>query len=220
MLNQNKRLSKNYVPIAIKWLISFFCAVCILLLFLILSTSNFDLTIDKKDPFSFNYQLVNLQESSGVQGILIGTHGIVVTEYDYRARVFDLYFKANGSPLFGYGQSFIDACAKYQTPKDCTLLPAIAKVETDLCKTDISSSQYNCWGFGGSGRNRIIYSSFDRSIDEITRRLVEGYGLDFFRNPEAGELFYCGSHCDRWGENVITVQNELKQFALQNGYSL
>lgn len=129
---------------------------------------------------------------------------------DHRARVFDLYFLENNSPLYGHGKDFVAACDKYNTPQDCTLLPAIAKVETNLCKTDISASQYNCWGYGGSGENRIIYSSFEESIDSITGRLMNGYRTAFFEDPEIGELYYCGSHCHLWGDHVKEVQNQLR----------
>lgn len=142
------------------------------------------------------------------------------TTYNYRARVFDLYFRENDSPLEGQGQTFIEACKQYGAPSDCTLLPAIARVETDFCKTDISASQFNCWGYGGSGENRIIYSSFEESIDNITKRLMDGYGEGFFNNPEIGELYYCGRHCNRWGDHVIVAQNDLKNYARSLGYEL
>lgn len=216
---KNKHL-KKYAPIVLKLGLSMFLAICILVLYFLLAGSEIKLPLSNDEDYSTNYKLTNLQESQQVHGVDIGPHDLVLNQYDYRARIFDLFFRANNSPLEGHGQDFADACDKYHTPEDCTLLPAIAKVETDLCKTDISSSQYNCWGYGGSGENRIIYKSFEESIDQITGRLMNGYGAGFFKDPEAGELFYCGSHCNLWGDNVKSVQKDLKQFAILNGYTL
>jgi len=170
--------------------------------------------------YSTSYSFTNDLEAKSVKGeSLLPTH-IEVETYSYRAWILDEYFKKHSSPLEGKGQVFVDACNKYNAPKDCTLLPAIAKVETDLCKTDISARQYNCWGYGGSGENRIVYQSFEQAIDDITGRLMKGYGLRFFNNPEAGQLFYCGSHCDAWGGHVKSVQNDIKQYAISLGYEM
>ncbi len=136
----------------------------------------------------------------------------------FQGFLFDQYFKSNHSPLYGYGDDFVNACEKYGAPKDCTLLLAIAKVETNLCKTGLSYPQYNCWGWGGSGSNRIIFSNFEESIDTITRRLMEGYGRGFFENANnGGGLSYCGSHCTSWGFHVKSEQNYLRQYLKDNG---
>lgn len=134
--------------------------------------------------------------------------------------VLDLYFERENSPLRGQGETFSRACRKYGAPADCLLLPAIAKVETDLCKAEggISARQHNCWGFGGSGPNRILYPNFSTAIDEITRRLMSGYGYNFFRNPEIGELAYCGAHCNTWGEKVNSEISRINQFNISQGY--
>ncbi|KKQ36040.1 MAG: hypothetical protein US52_C0011G0004 [candidate division WS6 bacterium GW2011_GWA2_37_6] len=179
--------------------------------------------------FSSNYSVKNNNSGSAILSVSANADSnaktvqsveLSYTSYDYRARVFDLYFKKNNSPLYGHGQAFAAACDRYSTPHDCTLLPAIAKVETDLCKTAGSAAQFNCWGYGGSAENRIVYKNFDQAADDITKRLMAGYSAKFFTDPEYGELTYCGPHCSQWGDHVKTVQNDLKQFAKQNGYSL
>ena len=162
---------------------------------------------------STDYSVENTSPAGEVLGSNVKSQESAVlgfTSYDYRARIFDIYFKKNNSPLYGYGQSFVNACDKYGAPHDCTLLPAIAKVETNLCKTQGSATQHNCWGYGGSGENRIVYKNYDQAIDEITRRLMVGYSSKFFLDPEYGELVYCGPHCAKWGDHVKVVQKELK----------
>jgi len=180
------------------------------------------LDLDSKG-YSLDYKIQNTANSSRVlaaTNIPLTTTKMSYKTYDYRARVFDLYFKKEDSPLYGKGQSFIDACDKYGAPKDCTLLPAIARIETNLCRTGISYVQFNCWGYGGSGENRINYPNYESAIDEITRRLMQGYTIQFFEDPEYGELTYCGPHCYRWGDHVKQVQTELKLFAKEQGYEL
>lgn len=137
----------------------------------------------------------------------------------FQGYLFDEYLEAQNSPLAGHGEDFVQACADYETPKDCTLLIAISRIETGYCTTDISAQQFNCWGFGGSGPNRILYSSFEESIDEITRRLMEGYGTRFFENPNNGALFYCGRHCVKWGDYVLEEQIRLKNYLRDNGFN-
>lgn len=132
--------------------------------------------------------------------------------------LFDKYFASHNSPLFGFGEEFVKACNKYDTPKDCTLLPAIAKIETDLCKTGISAKQYNCWGWGGSGSNRIIFHSFPEAVDTITGRLKVGYGDRFFENANNGALTYCGRHCVNYGNHVESEKRRINQFFQANGH--
>ncbi len=138
--------------------------------------------------------------------------------YDYRAHIFDSYFRENNSPLIGYGQTFVDACDKYGAPHDCLLMVAIAKAETDLCKTEGADLQKNCWGFGGSGENRIVYPNYETSITEVTRRVMEGYGTRFFNDANNGKFYYCGRHCERWGDVVNSYKYEINRFGVMLGY--
>ncbi len=141
-----------------------------------------------------------------------------VTFYSFQAYLFDKYFQSMNSPLAGHGKNFVNACRKYGTPKDCTLLLAIAKVETNYCKAGLSLEQKNCWGFGGSGPNRILYESFEESIDEVTRRVKEGYTNRFFEDPNYGALSYCGSHCTSWARHVQSERYRIRSFFEANGY--
>jgi hypothetical protein len=141
------------------------------------------------------------------------------TSKSFQGHIFDLYFAQQDSPLYGYGEHFVEACRTYGAPEDCTLLPAIAKVETNFCKTDISAQQFNCWGWGGSGPNRILFNSFPQAIDTITRRLMIGYGERFFNDANFGGLTYCGRHCVNWGNYVEEEKRRIDRFFESNGYS-
>lgn len=137
---------------------------------------------------------------------------------DYKSFVFDKYFEANNSPLEGYGKNFVEACKRYGAPDDCLLMVAIAKAETDLCKTGRSDAQKNCWGFGGSGSNRIVWSDYETAIDEVTRRVMEGYGTRFFNDANNGELYYCGRHCTKWGDVVNSYKYQINEFGISLGF--
>lgn len=139
---------------------------------------------------------------------------VEVSYLDYRAFVLDKYFEKYNSPLFGFGNNFVEACEKYGTPRDCTFLPAIAYVETKLCTKASSLKQFNCWGWGGSGENRIVFSSFYESIDTITRGMVKGYGINNLNNPYKLVGTYCGPNCNPyWASSVEREQKNINNLA-------
>jgi len=151
--------------------------------------------------------IYNSQENGIVQASYIST-----VYQDYRAFILDKYFEKYNSPLKGYGNDFIVACDKYNLTEDCTIIPAIAYVETGLCTLGISAKQFNCWGYGGSNSNRVVFNNFSNSIDTVTRILASSYGSSIF-NPLSMAHNYCGSHCNNWGEGVNTQRNEIKQLS-------
>lgn len=156
---------------------------------------------------SFPNEINNSQDSVVIQSSYISPK-----YQDYRAFILDKYFEMYNSPLKGYGTDFIVACDKYNLTVDCTIIPAIAYVETGLCTLGISAKQFNCWGFGGSESNRVVFKNFSESIDTVTRILASGYGSSLL-NPLAIAHNYCGSHCNNWGEGVNTQRNEIKQLS-------
>jgi hypothetical protein len=141
-----------------------------------------------------------------------------VTNSDYRAIVLDSYFSRYNSPLTGYGQVFVDNCNKYNAPYDCTTLPAIAFVETKLCTLAASEREKNCWGFGGSPPNRMIFKSYNDAIDLITKRLVNGYGPSYMTDPVSMQYVYCGPNCHSWGRGVQQQRDVINQMSIGMGY--
>lgn len=131
---------------------------------------------------------------------------------DYRAYVLDKYFENYSSPLKGFGSEFIVACDKYDLSKDCSVIPAIAFAETKLCTLALSSKHFNCWGFGGSAENRIIFKDFTESIDYVTKTLAKGYGDSLFK-PEDIANQYCGNNCVNWATSVNQQRNVIQSIA-------
>ena len=143
---------------------------------------------------------------------------IYATTSDYRAHVLREYFKKYNSPLVDFAQEFVNACNKYQAPKDCTTLAAIAYVETKLCTLGFAAQQKNCWGFGGSGHNRITFNTYNEAIDYITKTLVSGYGNYYLQNPRLMQYTYCGITCNKWGSGVQSARIEINRISENLGY--
>jgi hypothetical protein len=139
---------------------------------------------------------------------------------DPRAYVLDEYFKANGSPLYGTGKIFVDACERYGAPGDCVTVAAIARNETDLCKYHTSAQYYNCWGFGGGGNDRITFSSWEESINLVTDRLANSYGYKYMLDPSLMERTFCGPDpaCIGWGTRIKYFMSEIDQYPLSLGF--
>jgi hypothetical protein len=145
------------------------------------------------------------------------------TYIDKRAYVLDKYLQSNGSPLYGKGQTFVDACDKYGAPHECITVVAIAFNESHLCKYPGSAEMFNCWGFGGAGVYRRTFSSFDEGIDTVTKVLVQQYGLKYMENPQLMENTFCGTEdplCDSWGRKINYFMNNIRQFSKDLGVDM
>lgn len=174
------------------------------------------------DTFTNTSEKVFEQNSPQVLGITYDTelanNQLSFKSVSYRGVVLDKFFSLYNSPLSGYGNEFVIACDKYGAPKDCTTLAAIAFVETKLCTRDLSDQQKNCWGWGGSPPNRIIFPDYSTAIDTITRGLMNGYGYDRMADPKLMQFRYCGAHCSNWGNGVQIMRGQINQLAIDLGY--
>ncbi len=142
---------------------------------------------------------------------------ISLGNYDKRAYILDQYFKSYNSPLYGYGQIFVNACDKYGAPKDCTTVAAIARNETMLCTYHNSAQMHNCWGFGGGGVHRQSFDSFEQAIDKVTDVLVNQYGVVYMQDPSKMEKIFCGTQdeCIGWGGKIKLFMNEINAYSIQ-----
>ncbi|MEP7103206.1 MAG: hypothetical protein ABI721_00665 [Candidatus Dojkabacteria bacterium] len=144
------------------------------------------------------------------------------TYIDKRAYVLDRYLQSNNSPLAGYGQVFVDSCTKYGAPKECITVVAIAYNETHLCKYPGSAEMFNCWGFGGGGENRIAFSSFNESIDQVTKILAIQYGYKYMEDPSLMEGTFCGNEegCTGWGNKIKYFMKDIRNYAASLGVNM
>jgi len=144
------------------------------------------------------------------------------TFVDKRAYVLNRYLESNNSPLAGYGQTFVDACDRYGSPHECITTVAIAYNETHLCKYPGSADMFNCWGFGGGGVNRITFSSFNESIDRVTKVLTQQYGLKYMEDPSLMDGTFCGNEegCNGWGVRIKYFMTDIRNFAQSLGVNM
>jgi hypothetical protein len=155
-----------------------------------------------------------------IQNNLLNYFSVDIGSKDFRAFVFDEYFRINNSPLYGTGQIFVDKCIQYNAPKDCMIVVAIAQAETDLCKYFNSAEMYNCWGFGGPDQYRIRFNNFYEAIDRVYYSLVFYYGIRYILQPNLMQNTFCGNgpECVNWANNVLFAQNQINNFAIQLGF--
>lgn len=175
--------------------------------------------VAKQKNNSNQVELINQETNNTFTTKTTSVKGAITSRnIDFRAVVLNKFFERNKSPLQGYGENFIQACEKYNAPSDCTTIPAIAFVETHMCKSPLSDAQKNCWGYGGSGENRIWFGSYEQSIDTITKNLMQYYGEENLQDPKKMQYYYCGSHCDNWGDAVNSVRNDISELSQELGY--
>lgn len=189
---------------------------------LLLSFITFELVVKKTTTNFVKPSNSNYATDNSFLGLIMITPPesvrIDVTARDYRAVVIDEYFKKYNSPLLGYADLLVAMCDKYGYPNDCTLLPAIAYTETKLCTQNITAKQFNCWGWGGSGENRVIFKDFDEAISVISQRMSYGYSA-ILHSPESISRTYCGAHCGTWSDAVLDQQASLQRMARDMGLS-
>lgn len=142
------------------------------------------------------------------------------SKIDFRAFVFDEYFRINNSPLYGTGKTIVAACIKYGAPQDCMIIPAIAQNETHLCKYYNSAEMFNCWGFGGPAQYRRRFNSFDEAILLVYNVLVNQYGRRYIIDPTLMQSTFCGDEpgCAYWGNNIKSIQNSINNLSIRLGF--
>jgi len=174
--------------------------------------------LDLGDNLDINTSSNNI--GLNIEGNLINYFSVDTSTKDFRAFVFDEYFRVNNSPLYGTGQIFVDKCIQYNAPKDCMIVVAIAQAETDLCKYFNSAEMYNCWGFGGPDQYRIRFNNFYEAIDRVYYSLVFYYGIRYILQPSLMQNTFCGNgpECVNWANNVLFAQNQINNFAIQLGF--
>lgn len=181
---------------------------------------------DSGAPFLNEYIAVGeyaaVEAKSQVAGVSTkGKLSVKIKTLDWRGYVLDNYFHSKGSPLQGYGQTFIDACNKYGS-SGCIAIPAIAGAESDYCKQPVALKDRNCWGFGGAPTwsTRYRFGSFEEAIDLVTDRLTNQYSPIFLKNPRVGAVGYCGtgSECRSWATNVVSIMTEIDLYSKAIGY--
>lgn len=125
------------------------------------------------------------------------------------AKQLDAYLKGKGSPLAGYGKTFVQVGRKYRI--DPRLLVAIAGAESEFGKHE--SGQANSWGWGPG----IDFPSYEAAIETVAKGLRENYlnqglktipqiGSKYAPSGAANDPTNLNSH---WSRNVSKFFREL-----------
>jgi hypothetical protein len=95
-----------------------------------------------------------------------------VTEKDIRVKNLERYLSKHKSPLYPYARIIVSEAE--QNGIDYRLIPAIAMVESTLCRT-IPNDSHNCWGWGVYGGKVTRFTSYLHAIQTISRGIREKY---------------------------------------------
>lgn len=218
---------KVFLPFTIKSFIPLYVGYICIGIGLLLGTVNMSLlnelnisvSASSEPPLYTKARVLGLQDQSA----LIKSNDFEVSSQanniDKRIYVLDEYFKMRNSPLYGYAKTFVEACDRYGAPKDCLVVPAIARHETDLCKYYMSAEMKNCMGWGGGGEYRMTFNSFEEHINIAYDVLVNQYGLEFMRDPSLMDDTFCGPEagCKGWGYRVKVLEQEIDDFGVSLG---
>jgi len=129
---------------------------------------------------------------------------------DIRAKVLEEYFVSIRSPLVGQASIFIEMADKYQLDK-WGLLPAIAMIETNGCRTENQRGYgiRNCWGWRRNGKD-YRFSTWEDSIGNITKSLAK-YNTD----PFSIQPSYCppceATGNDLWAKGVVSELRKINE---------
>ncbi len=135
---------------------------------------------------------------------------------DVRTKVLEEYFVSIRSPLVGQASIFIEMADKYKLDK-WGLLPAIAMIETNGCRTENQRGYgiRNCWGWRRNGKD-IRFSTWDDSIGNITKSLAK-YNTD----PFSIQPSYCppceASGNDLWAKGVVSELRKINEIGKKYG---
>ena len=84
---------------------------------------------------------------------------------------------------------------------DYRLVPAIAMQESNLCKV-IPHNSYNCWGWGIYGNTVTRFSSYEESIETVSRGLKKYYVDQGLKTPDQIMKKYNPSSNGSWAFGV------------------
>lgn len=135
--------------------------------------------------------------------VLIDTK--VKNKFDIRSKQLEGLFKSYNSPLVSYADYFVKMADKYSI--DWKLLAAITGVESTFGK-HIPKGSYNAYGWGNGA---IFFSSWEESIEQVSKTLGEKYYKRGLNNPYKIAPVYCPPS-NVWAEKVIKFMGEIDEF--------
>lgn len=121
-----------------------------------------------------------------------------------RVRIVREFLARYHSPLEPYARLLVETADREGIHYG--LLPAIAMVESGLCK-HIPKNSHNCWGWGIYGKKVTKFSSYGEAIDTVARGLKKNYIMKGYDTPEKIVKNYNPSNTNNWSQNVRHFYN-------------
>ena len=125
---------------------------------------------------------------------------------DGRSANLKLFFRKYNSPLYDHAEFIVKTADKYQF--DYRLLPAIAMIESGLCR-QIPSNSHNCWGWGIYGNTVTRFDSYEDAIETVSRGLRKNY-LDRGMTTASQIMASYAPSSTSWANNVNTFLKVLE----------
>ena len=142
-----------------------------------------------------------ISTASKPQYVMVAT---VVATKDNRAERLEKYFAANSSPFVGKAENFITVADKYDL--DWTLLPAIAKLESQLGK-QVPAFSFNPYGWN-NGKYR--FANWETANEIVANGLRTRYAPTGTITPFRIGRMYAAS--PTWAVRVAKYQLEISNF--------
>ncbi|OGK18373.1 hypothetical protein A3G67_03720 [Candidatus Roizmanbacteria bacterium RIFCSPLOWO2_12_FULL_40_12] len=125
---------------------------------------------------------------------------------DGRAANLKLFFRKYNSPLYDHADFIVKTADKYQF--DYRLLPAIAMIESGLCRA-IPTNSHNCWGWGIYGNTVTRFESYEEAIETVSKGLRKNY-LDKGMTTASQIMASYAPSSTSWANNVNNFLNVLE----------
>lgn len=127
------------------------------------------------------------------------------SQADLRLKKLEGFLKQVNSPLTPYAQTFVQTADKFQI--DWRLLPAISGMESTFGRFMIAGT-YNAYGWGGG---TIRFTSWEDSINTISKALSEKYYAKGLTTPEKINPVYCPPN-KTWAGKVRLFMDKIENY--------
>jgi len=130
-----------------------------------------------------------------------------ITYADARVEALKQFLEKYDSPLSLYAEKLVKVAD--ENGFDYGLLPAIAMVESGLCKK-IPENSFNCWGWGIYGKTVTKFVSYDEAIEVVAKGIKHNYIDQGFKTPKQIMTKYNPTNHNNWLGNVNFFLDKLK----------
>lgn len=131
----------------------------------------------------------------------------VVTSADARVEIVRQFFESYNSPLSVLAPLIVEKADEFNL--DFRLVPAIAMQESSGCKF-IPAGTYNCLGWGIHSAGTLGFTSYEESIDLVSKGLKEEYLDKGYETIEEIMSKYTPLSPGSWAEGVRSFMGEME----------